>query len=116
MSGKVQLTRSTTVLLRGAPLCNHANDSAESVLLVLAPKAMQSERVRIRLEEEDVQTAGDLQELDKEDLKELGLNMVERRRVLRWASSPSPIDFLESLQPPDERRSAEGRPLQAVEQ
>ena len=27
---------------------------------------MQSERVRIRLEEEDVQTAGDLQELDKD--------------------------------------------------
>ena len=75
---------------------------------------MQSQEVRLRLSQEEVQTAADLLELDKvdwvkmsdaplcalrfhyvnqscqEDLKDLGLNMVERRRVLRWAFSPSP--------------------------
>lgn len=117
MSGKrVPLRRSTSVLWRGPALSNHATDSAESVLLLLAPKAMQSQEVRLRLSEEQVQTAADLLELDKEDLKELGLNMVERRRVLRWACSPSPIDFLESLQSADDSHSAEGRPLQAAEQ
>ena len=82
MSGKrVPLRRSTSVLWRGPALSNHATDSAESVLLLLAPKAgaqklvlaiarklrkaMQSQEVRLRLSEEQVQTAADLLELDK---------------------------------------------------
>ncbi|CAE7486663.1 REV1 [Symbiodinium natans] len=108
MSGqRTPLGRSTTVLWRGPSLSNHATETAES--------AMQSQEVRLRLSQEEVQTAADLLELDKEDLKDLGLNMVERRRVLRWAFSPSPIDFLESLQNTNGVQSAEGRPLQAVE-
>eukprot|EP00439_Symbiodinium_sp_Y106_P081476 s923_g20.t1 len=111
MSGKrVPLRRSTSVLWRGPALSNHATDSAESVLLVLAPKAMESQEVRLRLSEEQVQTAADLLELDKEGTP------VCTALLQHVAISVQVIDFLESLQGADDSHSAEGHPLQAAEQ
>ena len=80
-----QRSRSSTAFLRG----QSKGLSALEMLKLLAPQAMEGELPR-RLEEEQVLTAADLAELDKEDLRDLGLGMVERRRVLRWASSNEP--------------------------
>ncbi|CAK9104271.1 Putative metal ion transporter YfjQ [Durusdinium trenchii] len=41
--------------------------------------------------------------------------MVERRRVLRWAASTEPTNYLESLRTSDEMFGAEGRPIHALE-
>merc|ERR1712023_621479 len=58
-------------------------DSAERALLFFVPNC--SEAILQKLREESVTTAADLSALDKDDLRELGLRMVERARVLRWA-------------------------------
>lgn len=63
--------------------------SAEFVLRVLAPR--HSAAVKARLRRECVQTAVDLAGLDKDDLQELGLTMLERSRVLNWARQNFPV-------------------------
>ncbi|CAJ1389907.1 unnamed protein product [Effrenium voratum] len=109
------LGRSSTIFLQGKVEAVGLANSAQDVLRVLAPEAMLSADFRSRLELEHVATASDLAELDKDDLRELGLGMVERRRVMRWAACPSPMSFLESLRTADHKFGAEGRPLHAVE-
>eukprot|EP00913_Durusdinium_trenchii_P014189 g13316.t1 len=98
--------RSSTAFLHRPTSKQKAVSSAEDVLSLLAPQAMKGD-LRKRLQQEQVQTAVDLAELDKEDLRDLGLGMVERRRVLRWAASTEP-----SLGP---MFGAEGRPIHALE-
>jgi len=55
---------------------------AKDLLAKLAP--MCPPEVFGRLDRENVITGADLAMLDKEDLRELGFNMVDRRRVLEW--------------------------------
>ncbi|CAL1173435.1 unnamed protein product [Cladocopium goreaui] len=105
--------RSSTVFLRRGGKTSVS--SAEDVLGLLAPHAMKGTDLKKRLQQEQVMTALDLAELDKEDLRDLGLGMVERRRVLRWAMSAEPNNFLESLRTSDEMFGAEGRPIHALE-
>ncbi|CAK0815346.1 unnamed protein product [Prorocentrum cordatum] len=57
--------------------------SAEAVLQRLAPTCAALRRGT--LQHEQVRTAEDLAALGREDLRELGLTMAERGRVLRWA-------------------------------
>mmetsp|Transcript_96889 Transcript_96889/g.192073 ORF Transcript_96889/g.192073 Transcript_96889/m.192073 type:complete len:772 (+) Transcript_96889:71-2386(+) len=57
--------------------------SAEVVLSMLAPRMAAT--VGERLRRERIHTAADLAILDREDLRELGLTMVERSRVVLWA-------------------------------
>mmetsp|Transcript_40336 Transcript_40336/g.111093 ORF Transcript_40336/g.111093 Transcript_40336/m.111093 type:complete len:723 (+) Transcript_40336:91-2259(+) len=59
-------------------------ETAQGVLRALVPNC--DVAVFGRLVREDVRTADDLAGLDKDDLCVLGLSMVERSRVLRWAS------------------------------
>lgn len=62
--------------------------SLEQVLAALAPSC--SEAARTRLKEEGIETSLDLAGLDVPDLRKLlqdmGLRMIERGRVLRWAA------------------------------
>mmetsp|Transcript_36896 Transcript_36896/g.82418 ORF Transcript_36896/g.82418 Transcript_36896/m.82418 type:complete len:730 (+) Transcript_36896:38-2227(+) len=61
--------------------------SAQDLLLALAPRWSAGPGAAQRLAEEAIDTAFDLAKLDKEDLRELGLAMAERSRVLEWSSS-----------------------------
>lgn len=63
--------------------CNSLQLSAAAVLRMLAPKC--NSAVYSRLVRERVRTAADLSALDKDDLRDLGLTMVERGRIMRWA-------------------------------
>lgn len=80
--------------------------SLEQVLAALAPSC--SEAARARLMEEGIETALDLAGLDVSDLRKLlqdmGLRMIERGRVLRWAA----VTEEERLKRLSEHRS--GRP------
>jgi len=69
----------------GAPaLSPEWEGPAADVLRALAPGA--DPNVFARLRREGIVIARDLAGLDKEDLRELGLTMLERSRVLRWAA------------------------------
>lgn len=57
--------------------------SAENIIHKLTPHC--SSAVFTRLRREGVVSASDLAALDKDDLRLLGLSMVERSRVMRWA-------------------------------
>jgi len=57
--------------------------TAAAVLRTLVPKC--DSAVFGRLTKERVRTATDLASLDKDDLRDLGLSMVERCRIIRWA-------------------------------
>jgi len=58
--------------------------TAESVLSALETQVSSS--VKERLRRERIYSAADLAGLDKDDLKELGLSMLARSKVLRWAA------------------------------
>lgn len=77
--------------------------SAVELLRRLVPGCSAS--VFVRLHQEGVRTAADLAQLDKDDLQKLGLNMVERNKVMQWAYFeereqglfvPGPFDHLTS--------------------
>eukprot|EP00927_Polykrikos_kofoidii_P015003 TRINITY_DN16651_c0_g2_i1.p1 TRINITY_DN16651_c0_g2~~TRINITY_DN16651_c0_g2_i1.p1 ORF type:complete len:923 (-),score=141.25 TRINITY_DN16651_c0_g2_i1:165-2933(-) len=57
--------------------------TAAEILQKLAPDCAAT--VLARLRRERIRSAADLAGLDKDDLRELGLSMVERSRVLRWS-------------------------------
>mmetsp|Transcript_18154 Transcript_18154/g.54588 ORF Transcript_18154/g.54588 Transcript_18154/m.54588 type:complete len:765 (-) Transcript_18154:275-2569(-) len=75
-------TRGSETLEEGGPSFS-AQDSADGVVQALAPRYCSA--VRSRLLRERVHTAADLALLDKDDLRDIGLTMVERGRVLAWA-------------------------------
>lgn len=58
--------------------------SAEAVLHAIIPDCDEIGGVVGRLQRERIRTAADLARLDKQDLAELGLGMLERSRVLAW--------------------------------
>jgi len=101
-----------------------AEQSAEFILKVLVPG--HSAAVRARLRREQVFSAADLAGLDKDDLRELGLTMVERSKVLNWArqafvpvdnSGRSRCGSLDAIPDEEEQRmmnswSAQPQPLQ----
>jgi len=66
------------------------------VLYALAPDNDFLELVFGRLQRERVVTAADLARLDKQDLTELGLGMVERSRVLTWARDAFSVEDVPS--------------------
>eukprot|EP00428_Durinskia_dybowskii_P016421 CAMPEP_0170225766 /NCGR_PEP_ID=MMETSP0116_2-20130129/12593_1 /TAXON_ID=400756 /ORGANISM="Durinskia baltica, Strain CSIRO CS-38" /LENGTH=730 /DNA_ID=CAMNT_0010476489 /DNA_START=17 /DNA_END=2209 /DNA_ORIENTATION=- len=85
--------------------------SAESVLRSLAPECAPA--VVARLRRERVWLAADLARLDKEDLRDLGFNMLERSRVLAWARSvavppPAPPDRSRATSSPGGARTPGG--------
>lgn len=66
-------------------------DAVESLLWQLAPSWSSLPGSSAKLCEEGFRTPVDLARLDKEDLRELGLSMAERGRVLHWArQAPEP--------------------------
>lgn len=69
-------------MMRSLPL-GGGRSPAEKLLRSVAPSC--SAAVRERLRRENVVSEMDLAGLDKEDLRELGLSMVERSKVLQWA-------------------------------
>jgi len=69
------------ILLRDVSVTHEL--SAEFVVRALAPKSATC--VKDRMRRERILTAADLAGLDKDDLRELGLTMVERSKILSWA-------------------------------
>lgn len=67
--------------------------SAEATLRQLVPTCAPT--VLSRLRRERVSLAVDLACLDKEDLRELGLTMLERSKVLQWARSAFPAVYVD---------------------
>eukprot|EP00440_Ansanella_granifera_P037095 gb/GFBE01040255.1/.p1 GENE.gb/GFBE01040255.1/~~gb/GFBE01040255.1/.p1 ORF type:complete len:769 (+),score=160.45 gb/GFBE01040255.1/:1-2307(+) len=65
-------------------------ESAEVVLQALAPHWSASPGAAQKLGREMIASASDLAKLDKDDLRELGLSMAERARVLHWAAGALP--------------------------
>jgi len=65
-------------------------ETAEDLLAILAPDWSESPKASKKLLAEGIRTPYDISRLDKEDLRELGLNMAERARVLNWSSQPTP--------------------------
>jgi len=104
---------------------------AEDVLAALTPAACKRPGVLDRLRQELVSTAADLAELNNDDLRDLGLGMAERRRLLSWAlgeeeghSDLTPTEELGVLAQEEQprtnfklehRASLGGRPLQCLE-
>lgn len=68
-----------------------ANTRACDLMAELAPRWSASNEAAGRLEAELIETALDVAKLDKEDLRELGLAMAERCRVLQWSASLSSL-------------------------
>mmetsp|Transcript_46463 Transcript_46463/g.83882 ORF Transcript_46463/g.83882 Transcript_46463/m.83882 type:complete len:690 (-) Transcript_46463:241-2310(-) len=61
-------------------------ETSEDVLRFLAPEWSESPEAAKKLVAERIKTPLDVARLDKHDLKELGLGMAERARVLHWSS------------------------------
>lgn len=66
-------------------LSSSGADAVESLLWQLAPSWSSLAGSSAKLRQERFSTLTDLARLDKEDLRELGLSMAERGRVLHWA-------------------------------
>ncbi|CAE7247555.1 unnamed protein product [Symbiodinium natans] len=65
--------------------------SAYELLSELAPRWSAGPEAAGHLDAEAIETALDVAKLDKEDLRELGLTMAERSRVLQWSASLSSL-------------------------
>jgi len=74
-----------------------AETSADVILHMLLPDCECLAAVIGRMQRERVRTAADLVRLDKQDLTELGLGMVDRSKVLAWSKAvlPAPETMLQ---------------------
>lgn len=63
--------------------------SAEAALKMLVPSCSQA--VLHRFRQERIHTVADLASLDKDDLRDLGLCMADRSRILRWCREASDL-------------------------